>query len=396
MSSPSERPNLQRALHDQFGATASLAPLATADRMGRRIHNVDLSSALSPDQAGLLQSLLDAYHVISFPGQDQHGVNVHHLERLANHFGAPIPHPSNFSNYGAPVDELQPRPVDEQAVARINAAFAGEITCVAGADTLATYPVNNLAGSGPEQEPVISGGQHWHTDIEFEPIPLSTSMFYVQCAPTTRDAPGGNWVTNPGHESGFYHPESSASLDQVRMTLPLNGETAYTDTAAAFAALSPERQAELESVQVRRRLRPSDVGWLCDLVYTNPRTSTKSLHSPIWASRGKRVAPAQVEGMSDDESRRYLDALEEHVLQPQFRYDHVHRPGDVTIWSNYSTLHVAPPNKRVINDPADARLMYRISCKGKPSYELPRPDSDEWIANNIVPPYRTPLETITN
>jgi len=81
---------------------------------------------------------------------------------------------------------------------------------------------------------------------------------------------------------------------------------------------------------------------------------------------------------------------EEHVLQPQFRYDHVHRPGDVTIWSNFSTLHVAPPNKKIINDPADARLMYRISCKGEPSYELPRPDTDAWIANNIVPPYRSP------
>jgi len=81
---------------------------------------------------------------------------------------------------------------------------------------------------------------------------------------------------------------------------------------------------------------------------------------------------------------------EEHVLQPQFRYDHVHRPGEVTIWSNSSTLHVAPPNKKIINDPADARLMYRISCKGEPSYELPRPDTDAWIANNIVPPYRSP------
>jgi len=386
--------NFDDALRQEFGPDVSLAPLATPASMGRRVHNLDLSVQLSASQAELLQSVLDAYHVLSFPGQDRHGVNVHDLERLANHFGAPIPHPSNFSNYGAPVDELRARPAEEQAVARINAAFAGEITCVAGADTLATYPVNNLANSGPDREPVVSGGQHWHTDIEFEPIPLSTSMFYVQRAPTTRNAPGGTWVTNPGHESGFYHPESPPALDQLRMALPLNGETAYTDTAAAFAALGPERQAELESVQVRRRLRATDTGWLSDLVYTNPRTGAKSLHSPIWASRGKRVAPAQVEGMTDDESRHFLDALEQHVLQPQFRYDHVHQPGDVTMWSNFSTLHVAPPNKKVINDPADARLMYRISCKGEPSYELPRSDSDEWIATNIVPPYRTPLATV--
>ncbi|MBT5757253.1 MAG: hypothetical protein HOI41_20040 [Acidimicrobiaceae bacterium] len=380
----------QAELQKQFVATASLHPLSASGSMGRRIVGVDLAQHLTAHQAELLQTLLDSYHVLTFSGQDKKGLTVHHMERLANHFGAPIPHPSNFSNYGAPVDELSPRRSSDQAVTKINAAFPDAIVSVEGADTLATYPVNNLANSGPDKEPVLAGGQHWHTDIEFEPIPLSTSMFYVQCAPTTRDAPGGTWVTNPGHEPGFYHPDSSPGLDSVRSALPLNGETAFADTAAAFAALSPGRQAELEPVLVRRRLRPNDDGWLVPLVYTNPRSGTKSLHSPVWASRGKRVAPVQVQGMTDDESRTFLDPLEEHVLQPQFRYDHVHRPGDVTIWSNFSTLHVAPPNKKIINDPADARLMYRISCKGEPSYELPRPDTDAWIANNIVPPYRSP------
>ena len=69
----------------------------------------------------------------------------------------------------------------------------------------------------------------------------------------------------------------------------------------------------------------------------------------------------------------------------------MHSPGDLTIWSNFSTLHVAPPVKKSINDPADARLMYRMSCKGEPSYELPRTDSDTWIDENIVPPYRSEL-----
>jgi len=41
-----------------------------------------------------------------------------------------------------------------------------------------------------------------------------------------------------------------------------------------------------------------------------------------------------------------------------------------------------------------ARLLYRISCKGDPSYELPRSDTDEWIAANISPPYRTPPQIL--
>ena len=35
--------------------------------------------------------------------------------------------------------------------------------------------------------------------------------------------------------------------------------------------------------------------------------------------------------------------------------------------------------------------MYRMSCKGEPSYDLPRNDSQPWIDENIVPPYRSPI-----
>ena len=141
---------------------------------------------------------------------------------------------------------------------------------------------------------------------------------------------------------------------------------------------------------VRRRLRIDDPGWLIPLVYTNPRTGTKSLHSPVWASRGKNIAPVEVDGMSDQESREFLDRIETHVLDPKYRYDHAHTPGDITIWSNFSTLHNAPPAKSTINNPQDTRLMYRISCKGEPSYSLPRGDSDSWIQANILAPYRSP------
>jgi alpha-ketoglutarate-dependent taurine dioxygenase len=98
-----------------------------------------------------------------------------------------------------------------------------------------------------------------------------------------------------------------------------------------------------------------------------------------------------VEGMTLVESRLFLDQLEMHILDPKYRYDHIHQPGDVTIWSNFSTVHNAPPAKSVINSPDDARLMYRISCKGSPSYELPRGDSKAWIDEHISPPYQSPF-----
>ncbi len=376
-----------------FETEATISPLSSADRMGRRIRGVDLSRSLTPDQARCMQSLLDHHHILSFPNQDQSSFGLTDLERLANHFGAPIPHPSNYANYGAVDEPLRLKEPAQRAHALANRAFPEDITCVDGADSAAVLVVTNLIGSGPTEQPEVQGGLHWHTDIEFEPEPLSTSMFYVQRSPVVQED-GSTWVTNPPREAGYYHPDSPARLAELREVLPLNGETAYADTAAAYAALPSEEQQRLDAVMVRRRLRNSDPGWLIPLVYVNPRTGIKSLHSPVWASRGKRVAPAQVEGMTSDESRRFFDRLEEHTLQPQFRYDHVHTPGDVTLWSNFATLHDAPPFKRLINSPSDARLMFRISCKGQPSAALPREDSDEWIAANIVPPYRTPAPTV--
>ncbi|MGB1335989.1 MAG: TauD/TfdA dioxygenase family protein, partial [Luminiphilus sp.] len=221
-------------LHEVFGENIALTPLSSPELMGRRMSGIDLRRDLSAEQAQLLIDLLDAYQVITFPDQDQNSFRVAHLERIANHFGAPIPHPKNYANYveyhtqGVP---LQLLPEDQQASSRCNAAFPGDLTCVEDANSPAVYIVTNLPGSGAQCEEQLVGGLHWHTDIEFEPVPLSTSMFYVQAAPKTRNSSSGTWVPNIKRPEGFYHPDSAPELMDRRENLPLNGETAYADTA---------------------------------------------------------------------------------------------------------------------------------------------------------------------
>ena len=98
--------------------------------------------------------------------------------------------------------------------------------------------------------------------------------------------------------------------------------------------------------------------------------------------------------MSAEASREFLDGIEAHVLQGEFRYDHVHTPGDVTLWDLFMTIHVAPPIKENIQSIDDARLLYRISCKGEPALTLPRHDPPEWIEEHIFLGYTTPREII--
>ncbi len=256
----------------------------------------------------------------------------------------------------------------------------------------------NSDGAENAPAPVtVDVGGSWHTDIEYEPLPIYVSMFLAHKSPVSRDAEGGTWVADSTDGSADIHPYlegSDPELYRLRKRLPLNGETAFADTAGAFAALPSTEQASLERVRVRRRLNEGDEGWLAPLVRTNPRSGIKSLHSPIWASRPSSRPPIEVDGMTPEASREFLDRLEMHVLQPQFRYDHPHLPGDVTLWDNYMTLHNSPPIMSNITSIDDARLLYRLSCKGEPALTLPRSDPPEWLDASITGSYMTPQEIL--
>ena len=152
---------------------------------------------------------------------------------------------------------------------------------------------------------------------------------------------------------------------RLRRTLPLNGETSFADTAAAFAALPSAERTRLADIQVRRHSYTKNHAAPVPLVRSNPHSGIQSLHSPLWCPRPPRQIPVEVDGRSVEASRAFLDEIEAHVLQPEFRYDHVHEPGDVTIWDLFATIHIAPPIKENIQSIDDARLFYRISCKGR-------------------------------
>ena len=129
----------------------------------------------------------------------------------------------------------------------------------------------------------------WHTDIEYEEIPMHVSMFLVQHVPTNRDPTTGCWVQRDPNWASAVHPYEEGATDpdlmQRRKRLACNGQTAFADAAAALAALPVEEQKALEKVMVRRRLNADDEGWLAPLVRTCPTTGIKALHSPFFNSR---------------------------------------------------------------------------------------------------------------
>ena len=144
-----------------FGEDTSTAPLGSNESMGRRIFGVDLTRPLTEEQAELIVGLLDRFKVISFPDQGKTRFRVRHLERLANYFGAPIPHPKNYANY---IDYKKKKvplallPVDRQTPTLCDQAFPETLQCLDDANSPAVYIVTNLVGSGPDKEEEIMGG----------------------------------------------------------------------------------------------------------------------------------------------------------------------------------------------------------------------------------------------
>ncbi|MBT5874620.1 MAG: hypothetical protein HOH43_14470 [Candidatus Latescibacteria bacterium] len=401
MNQDEENQIYEQKLQAAFGSAAGFQAHLAASGAGIRFTGIDLCRPLEDAQVSFLLDALSKYRIVCLAGQDLDRFTLAGFERFANHWGAPIPHPNNFTRGGKPAQQdgasdgpIELIPYAERTAAAVDKTFPGQLRCLSH-ESPTVLVTSNFRGDVKDAETRVTAGGSWHTDIEYETLPIYVSMFLAHRSPLSRNAPGGTWVPESAAETPHpYYEGSSKELMRLRLQLPLNGETAFADTAAAFEALPAEEQRDLEVRQLRRRLNEGDEGWLAPLVRTNPRSGIKSFHSPIWASRPKVRPAVEVDGMTPEESRAVLDRLEAHILQPQFRYDHLHVPGDVTIWDNFMTLHNSPPVKSNITSIEDARLLYRLSCKGQPCLALPRKDDPAWLEAHVAGGYRTPLEML--
>jgi taurine dioxygenase len=71
----------------------------------------------------------------------------------------------------------------------------------------------------------------------------------------------------------------------------------------------------------------------------------------------------RVMGVPESESRALLDELFAWQVRPEFHYRHRWRPGDVLIWDNIATIHMATGGYR----PEEHRLMWRTQVLGDPA-----------------------------
>jgi taurine dioxygenase len=88
-------------------------------------------------------------------------------------------------------------------------------------------------------------------------------------------------------------------------------------------------------------------------VRRHPRTARKSLYVV-------RDDCTAIVGMDDAAGMALIEALADHIVRPEFIYQHRWREGDVVVWDNCTVQHRAVLDY----DLPQRRLMWRTTLKG--------------------------------
>lgn len=171
------------------------------------------------------------------------------------------------------------------------------------------------------------------------------------------------------HSDQSYREFPSQGSMLHAITIPsVGGDTLFANCYAAYDTLPDDVKRRLTGLRARHvydyNINPTQRGgpevapdvptWVHPVVRLHPATGRKALYV-------SRLMTSRIEGMPDADSDALLGMLFDHVEQSQFIYAHAWKKGDVLMWDNRCALHA-----RTDFNPAETRLMRRITLKGEP------------------------------
>jgi alpha-ketoglutarate-dependent 2,4-dichlorophenoxyacetate dioxygenase len=167
-------------------------------------------------------------------------------------------------------------------------------------------------------------------------------------------------------DSSFQPKGASYSLLSAKV-IPLSGaDTEFADMRAAYAALSDDMKARVESLVVEHATAYSRslIGYKFDEQELKRR-------SPTWQylvqrdSSGRKSLylashASHIVGMDMTEGRALLNELTTFATQPRFVHRHVWQVGDLVVWDNRCSMHRATP----FDDSVEKRDLRRTTIRG--------------------------------
>ncbi len=148
---------------------------------------------------------------------------------------------------------------------------------------------------------------------------------------------------------------------------PYGGDTLWTDLAAAYQGLSETLRGFVDGLTGIHRFEALVKG--DDYEESVLRRTMESEHPlvrvhPETGLRVLYVSPSflkSIPGLSPREGQQILELLWEHAVRPEYTLRFKWRAGDVAMWDNRSTAHLAPSD--IFESDFD-RQLYRITLVG--------------------------------
>lgn len=181
-------------------------------------------------------------------------------------------------------------------------------------------------------------GAYWHSDLSYKERPTKFTVLHAKEVP----AEGGDTLFVNGYA---VHDALPAALrDRVSGLRAIHSYAYRHDQMIAKNRL----RAPLTEEQKRAVPEVSHPA-----VRTHPDTRRKTLYLNPGFTKG-------FNGIDEAESRALLTDLFEIALRPEFRYRHKWRKGDVLIWDNRCSMHLADGGY----GDDQRRLMHRVTVRG--------------------------------
>lgn len=286
------------------------------------------------------------------------------LARLPGPFGAEITgldlaEPISDDAFAELVDALHEHAVlcirDQKIMPRQHIEFSrrfGELEVhVQSSFHLPGYPeiycISNCLDEQGKPRGLAEAGRVWHTDLAYMAAPSRCSLLHA--------------IEIPSDNSG-------RSL----------GDTLFASSRLAYAALPEDTKQRLRGLEAVNSYRQ-----VYDKIAGKSKPGRQGL-KPLSEEQKRKVPPAvhplviahpytgepilfcnegmteSIVGLSEAESRTLLDELCTHVIEPGFVYRHNWRVGDLLVWDNIQTQHLAVDNYWL----PQRRHMQRTTVKG--------------------------------
>lgn len=170
---------------------------------------------------------------------------------------------------------------------------------------------------------VPHAGRYWHTDLSYMVAPSRGSLLYAIEIP-----------------------------EQNGRTL---GDTRFTSTAAAYEALPAEIKERIADLRATFSLAHHRSKLMADGADENPLTEEQQAKVPVAVHKIVQDHPVtgrkclfvneghavEILDLPQNEGRALLDMLCRHATKPEFVYRHRWRTGDLLMWDNVATQHIA-------------------------------------------------------